>query len=59
MEIFVKKLKRSLYHKFSSAYMFLLELETCFKKIAAILTVGQSMLDGGHVEEMIQIIYLL
>ena len=37
VEVFVKKLKRSLSHKFASRMMFLLELETAFKVVASIL----------------------
>ena len=37
VEVFVKKLKRSLSHKFASRMMFLLELGTAFKVVASIL----------------------
>ena len=37
VESFVKKFKRTLKHKFSSRYMFLLELQCAFKVVASIL----------------------
>ena len=37
VEIFVKKMKRTLVHKFSKRLMFLLELQTSFKIVASVL----------------------
>ena len=37
VEIFVKKMKRTLLHKFGKRLMFLLELQASFKTVASIL----------------------
>ena len=59
VEVFVKKFKRTLKHRFSNKFMYVLELQASFKVVASILNSRPIYARWGNRVRMIPIFCLL